>query len=162
MRWIKQFGWLGSFVVVAGLVLDQLTKFWIVQHLRLGETWVWIKDLVYLTYVKNEGAGFSMLSGMGMSFFVVVTLVALVALCWWLNKAKNVYQRLGLFLVISGALGNLIDRLFLGYVRDFIGVYLFGWPFPIFNVADIFVSVGIVGLILVYWWEEYGIRIRRR
>lgn len=162
MRWIKQFGWLGSFVVVAGLVLDQLTKFWIVQHLRLGETWVWIKDLVYLTYVKNEGAGFSMLSGMGMSFFVVVTLVALVALCWWLNEAKNVYQRLGLFLVISGALGNLIDRLFLGYVRDFIGVYLFGWPFPIFNVADIFVSVGIVGLILVYWWEEYGIRIRRR
>ena len=144
--------WKQSFLLlIYGLVcigLDQWTKAMIQQHLALGERIVLIKQFLYITYVQNTGAGFSLFAGFGLPFFTVITLVACAALAVYLYQAKEFGLRFLLTTILAGALGNFIDRLLFGYVRDFIGVYIFGWAFPVFNGADILITCGFACLAL--------------
>ncbi|MEL7045016.1 MAG: signal peptidase II [Pseudomonadota bacterium] len=106
-----------------------------------------------LTLHHNEGAAFSFLSGAGgwqRWFFSILALGVSAAIAWWLSRpdARQRALALGLSLVLGGALGNLVDRIRLGYVVDFISVHYRDWYFPTFNVADAAISVGAAFIIL--------------
>ncbi|WP_281739794.1 signal peptidase II [Holdemanella biformis] len=135
-------------IVFVTLGLDQWTKWAIVKSIKLNETVEMINHFFYLTYVQNTGAGFSMFAQAGMGFFATLTLIALVAMVYMFFKTNDSRYQICLSLVFSGAIGNFIDRMSLGYVRDFFSFYIFGYPFPVFNVADICITVGIA-LILI-------------
>lgn len=141
--------WLGLAVLV--VVLDQVTKRLAELHLTYGEPLaVW--PSFNLTLLYNRGAAFSFLSDAGgwqRWFFVSVSVLASVALLVWLRKLKpgQWALALALALVLGGAVGNLIDRLWLGHVVDFIQVYYQRFYWPAFNIADSAITVGAVLLI---------------
>ncbi len=144
-------------LVVAGLViaLDQLTKYLVVDRFRLGDTVPVILNFFNLTYVQNKGAAFGLLSqahpNFRVPFFIVVPLIALFTIIYVFRKIPDDDSKLSvaLSLVIAGAIGNLIDRLTLGYVVDFLDFHWhWSYHFPAFNVADSAICVG-VGLIML-------------
>lgn len=132
------------FLTVLGLVLialDQLTKFWVVAHIELGEIKPFLPPIFSLTYLRNYGAAFSMLQNQ-QGLFALVTVVFLAGAGYYFyRKADSLWIELALLLVISGGIGNFIDRLRLGYVVDM--VHLDFMDFAIFNVADAYLTVGV-------------------
>ncbi len=139
----------GKWMVLAALtvVLDQWTKYIANTNLRLHEP-LEISASFNLTLAYNKGAAFSFLhdAPWGRWFFIVLTLVAVVFLLRWLLKLPPTQRWLGvaLSLILGGAVGNLIDRLWFGYVIDFIQVYYRDWYWPTFNIADSAITVGAV------------------
>jgi signal peptidase II len=140
------------------LVLDQVTKTLVVSKFRLGESIPVISDYFNLTYVQNKGAAFGILAqanpAFRVPFFIIVPLIALASISFVFKKIgdKDIKLSIALSLVIAGAIGNLVDRLTLGYVIDFLDFHWrWGYHFPAFNVADsaICVGVGILMLDLV-------------
>lgn len=136
-----------NFIVVALLViiLDQLTKYYVVSHFYLGESVPVIENVFHWTYILNPGAAFGMLEG-SRWFFVVIAVLVLGGL-WYMRDeiAKGGWMtRLGAALFGGGAIGNLIDRTRSGLVIDFFDFRI--WP--IFNVADIAICVGVA---LILW-----------
>ena len=141
--------WLSISIVV--ILLDQVTKYFANTGLVYAEA-VPVIPSFNLTLLYNRGAAFSFLSDAGgwqRWFFVAVSLGASVFLIAWLRKLNSQQWLLGaaLALVLGGAVGNLIDRLWLGYVIDFIQLYYRSFYWPAFNVADSAISVGAVLLI---------------
>ncbi len=142
------------FSVIAVLVLlDQITKFLIVHNMAYGQSIDVISGFFNITYVKNPGAAFGIFARLEDSiripFFVLMPVIALIIIgyVYYKSKAKNVLQQVGLALVMSGAIGNLIDRFRYGYVVDFLD---FHWKhqahFPAFNVADSAITIGVAVL----------------
>ena len=140
----------------AALVLDQLTKYLIEAFIPLGGSIPLIEGFFDLTYVRNTGAAWSMFEGSGMTFFYVITAVALVALALFYRHTspQDKWTRCGLALMISGAIGNLIDRICFHYVRDFLHFNFFGYDFPVFNVADSALCIGVFIILLVFFVQE--------
>ena len=137
--------------VLAGILLlvaDQITKVNAAANLAVnGDIKVW-EGVLHFTYVENRGAAFGMMQG-GKWFFLIVTAVAVIGLVWFLfkeRKSMHFLMQFSICLLLSGAIGNLIDRVALGYVRDMI--YVAAINFPVFNVADMAVCVGCGLLIL--------------
>lgn len=138
-------------VVILGIVgLDQLTKWLVVEHLPLGSSYEWLRGVVHFTYVQNEGAAFSILQNHRWVFLVFST-VAIVGLSVYLFRfcKQNRAVKISIAFLIGGGIGNMIDRIALGYVVDFIEwpwlwLPILKMPFPIFNVADSFITVGVV------------------
>jgi signal peptidase II len=108
-----------------------------------------------LTYVQNTGAAFSIFEGMGIWFFVILTFLILAAMVYAFWKSRDLRIEICLALIMAGAIGNLIDRIEFGYVRDFFLFYIFGSPFPVFNVADICITVGFIGLVIFYLLDDW-------
>lgn len=135
--------------IVVIVILDQFSKYLIVQNITEGINIVFIKDFFNLTYVKNFGAGFSILQNQQV-FLIVVSIAAIILVSYLLIKSKNneSLNRVCYILIIGGSIGNLIDRLSLGYVVDFLDFYIFGYDFPVFNIADSFLTIGCFILIL--------------
>ena len=136
-------------VIALWLLLDQVTKISVQQG--LVDRLTIIPGYFYITYVKNDGAAWSILAGKTY-LLILVAVVALILLGRMLWKAHVKKQRLlefALASMIAGALGNLIDRVQFGYVRDFMEWYPFGYSFPIFNVADVALTLGVIVLLLV-------------
>ena len=131
-------------------LLDQLSKKQIVNYLKLGEKIEIIKGFFNITHVRNYGAGFSILQNARL-FLSLVSIIAIVVLVYLLvtTKKKNTLTSMSYLMVISGALGNLLDRLRQGYVVDFLDFKIFGWDYPVFNVADIFITIGCFLLIII-------------
>lgn len=129
---------------------DQVTKSLVASAMAPGESIDVIGDLVRLWYVKNTGAAFSLFPG-AIWLFVPVTLVALVMIGWFFRsfRARGPWIHVVLGVILAGTLGNLTDRLRLGYVIDFISVGIGSTRFPTFNVADSAVVVGI-GVLVLY------------
>jgi len=153
--------WLGLSAVV--ILLDQLTKQLAEAALNYAEPLAVLPSF-NLTLVYNPGAAFSFLSDAGgwqRWFFVIVSLLASIALTLWLRKLKSAQWplALALALVLGGAVGNLIDRLWLGHVVDFIQLYYRAYYFPAFNIAD---SAITLGAILLLWDGLFGHRHSRR
>ena len=146
-------------VLIALLVLlDQATKLAAVSALKDGGPFVLIPGVFQLQYLENRGAAFGLLQNARI-FFLAVTLIALAAVIYVLVrlplKRKYIVLRFLMVLIAAGAVGNMIDRVFLGYVRDFLYFSLI--DFPIFNVADIYVTCATILLILLllfYYKEE--------
>lgn len=137
---------------VAIIVADQLSKLAILAHFQLHETLPLISGLLNLTLAFNDGAAFSFLQNAGgwqRWLFTVLAFAVSAVLVVWLKRTPRGDWRtaLPLSLVVGGAIGNVIDRVRLGHVVDFIDVHYSGWFFPAFNVADSAISVGAVLLL---------------
>lgn len=134
---------------------DQWTKWAVSNTLPLGYKLTIIPHFFNLTYVQNYGAGFSIMEGYGVFFFSIITIVALIVLAYYFFKSNDMKIQICLSFVFSGALGNWIDRLCFGYVRDFFSFRIFGQPFPVFNIADICITVGFFCIILIILIEDW-------
>ena len=128
-------------VIGASILVDQIVKIIISSTMSVGETIPVIKDIFHFTYIRNEGAAFGMLSEHRW-VFMIISSVAIVAMCIYLFKfcKERMLTRIGIALVIGGGIGNMIDRIFLGYVVDMIDCRFI--DFYVFNVADSCVCVG--------------------
>ena len=145
-------------LIVCLTLLDQAAKSFISINPSAYANLEVIRGFFYITYVKNTGAAWSMLSGQRV-FLSMISAAAAVGMLVMLHKTVSKKQKLtsiSLALMIAGAIGNLIDRLMLGYVRDFLNFYIFGYDFPVFNVADICLTVGVCLLILAALFESDG------
>jgi signal peptidase II len=141
-------------ILAAVVILDQVTKAILVRVLPLHEYWPIIDGLLSVSHVHNRGAAFGVLSEAGLPHQPVLlsflSLAALVAIGYYFVRlpARARLPRVALALVLGGALGNLIDRVRLGYVLDFIHVYWREYAWPDFNMADSAITVGVALLIL--------------
>ena len=138
---------------IVGLVLiDQISKLLVVNY--LSDKIVLINNFFSLDYVKNTGAAFGFFSG-NIFFLVLITLALVFYLIYELKQnIEKKFNLVFIILIISGAIGNLIDRVFRGFVVDFISFILFNSQMPVFNIADIFVTCGVAGLIFVIFKER--------
>ena len=138
---------LGLAVAAALLAVDQATKWWILEVVRLPEVGrVHVLPFLNLTMVWNRGVTFGLLQGEApWHAYALVAIASAVAvlLLLWLARAENRLVSCGLGLVLGGAVGNVIDRLRFGAVVDFIDVHAFGWHWYVFNVADSAIVTGV-------------------
>ncbi len=147
-------------ILVVGLTLDQVTKLLISHHLPLGGQVALIPGLLNLVDIHNRGAAFGLLSSWGSEFpwlfFMATTILVLgvLGVLLWRLPDDHRITALGYSLILTGALGNLIDRVRLGEVVDFIDVYYGHYHWPAFNVADSLVCVGAAVLVWVIIREE--------
>ena len=133
-------------MIILGIVLDQIVKMAIVKNLRLSEQKSVINSILSLTHLRNNGAAWSILEGQQWFFVLTTVIVLAVAIWFWLKNLSKNWYAIGLTLIISGALGNFIDRVRQGYVVDMFQLDFIN--FPIFNVADILLSIGFVVLFI--------------
>lgn len=147
-------------ILTLGVALDQATKLWISQTYPLHSITPVIQGFFNLVYVTNRGAAFSLLSNWSSPFvalfFAGVSLVILGVLgyLFWRLPAQDNLAAAGYSLVMAGAVGNLIDRLRLGEVIDFLDFYVSRFHWPAFNIADSLVCIGAGVLLIAIWRTE--------
>lgn len=135
-------------VALVSLIMDHLTKLWVVQNFEPGETLPLWHSVFHLTYVTNTGAAFSLFSNGGILWLRWLSLLVslgLMAMAWF-GPRQHRWEKIGYGLILGGALGNGIDRFISGHVVDFLDFRLIN--FPIFNLADISINIGIWFLII--------------
>lgn len=133
-------------IIVLSALVDQLTKFFIVTNISLNSSVIVIKNILSFTYIRNTGVSFGMFSNLTI-VILILTILILIILTKELKKYfDNKIMLIAYSLVVGGLLGNLIDRTIFGYVRDFIDLNFIN--FPIFNVSDILITVGIFVLLI--------------
>lgn len=139
----NRFFWIAAIV---GLLLDRFTKLWVVKAMILNQTIPLIPQVFHFTYVINKGAAFSLFQGsVWLRWLSLAVSIGLMALAWFGPRFVR-WEQLGYGFILSGALGNGIDRFVLGHVVDFLDFRLIN--FPVFNLADVFINVGIVCLLI--------------
>lgn len=152
-RWL-----LFSLIVGVGLLVDQATKLYVDRVMTLHQSIPVIDGLFSFTYLRNRGAAFSFLSEASwrLPFFIVVTLIAAVVILVALKKMRDDQKlaQISLAMIFSGAIGNLIDRVRLGEVIDFLDVYWRTHHWPAFNIADSLICVGVALVALDMVREE--------
>ena len=137
------------------VLADQLFKSWIAANITLGGTMAFIPDLLQLTHVHNYAAAFSMFKGMRIPIIIVTCIVCVaIIVALIMRKPRSVWQRVALMLVLGGAVGNLIDRIALGYVVDMFHTLFM--TFPVFNIADIAIVVGGILFCVCILFEDTG------
>lgn len=142
------------------VALDQITKFIVRTSFALYESHPLIKNVFHLTYIQNTGIAWGMFKNGRTIFLILTILVLLVCACFYAKIPEDkrfTPIRVCLVFLVSGAIGNMIDRIFLRYVVDFFDFRLIN--FPIFNVADIYVTVSMIVLILLcaFYYHEHEI-----
>ncbi|MGG3560092.1 signal peptidase II [Neobacillus rhizosphaerae] len=137
------------------ILLDQITKWLIVSKMNLGDSIPIIDNILYITSHRNRGAAWGILQGQ-MWLFYVITIIVIVAIMYYMHKAAKGKWLLGvsLALMLGGAIGNFIDRVVRKEVVDFIHTYIFTYNFPVFNIADSALVVGVVVLMIQMLREE--------
>ena len=140
-------------LIIAILIgLDQLSKYWVLNYLQeIGSIPV-IQNVFHLTYVENRGAAFGMFQNNQMIFVVVAIVASIFGLYYLHTKKMHSIGKVGIMLIISGAIGNLIDRVRLGFVVDYFDFRII-WEY-VFNVADVFVVVGTAMLCIYILFFE--------
>lgn len=141
---------IGSVVL---LVLDLWSKTWIASNLAVGERIAVIPNFFYITFLKNTGSAWSMFEGMGWLVILIGIGVAGVIIYYYI-KSNSTLLLIALALAFAGNIGNMVDRYSLGYVRDMISFNLFGYWFPVFNVADMCLVCGVLLVFLHTYLEE--------
>jgi signal peptidase II len=136
------------------VVLDQLSKLWVRTQLAYGEAWApwdWLLPYARLIHAQNTGAAFGMLQGLNVVFTILAIVVSCVIIYYFPHVPREDWLlRLALALQLGGAVGNLVDRVTEGYVTDFVSLGIF----PVFNIADASISIGVALLILAMWLKE--------
>ncbi|MXP56471.1 signal peptidase II [Pantoea sp. Mhis] len=148
--WLTGLRWLWLVVIIS--ICDMYSKYWIMHHMFLHETYHFI-PFFNLLYLHNYGAIFSFLSdqnGWQRWFFISITLIIVIELLMMMycNHASNKIANIAYALLIGGAIGNLLDRIRYGFVIDFIDFYICRWHFAIFNFADCTICIGTILLII--------------
>lgn len=124
------------------VLLDQIVKELVVKFIS-GNDLILINNFLKFSYVKNTGAAFSIFSG-NLLFLIIVTIILISYLIYEYRKTNNKINLFAFILIFSGAIGNLIDRISLKYVRDFISFTIFNKDMAIFNVADMYITFGVI------------------
>ena len=138
--------------IVALVGLDQFVKYWVSANIALGTSHGFIPGLMNLTNLHNDGAAWSILEGQQW-FFYLITLAAVVVLAYLMRQWRtNQWKMIALSLIMAGALGNFIDRVHQHYVVDMFE--LLPINFPVFNVADSCLTVGVIALIIIILKED--------
>jgi signal peptidase II len=141
-------------VAAVVVLLDQATKWYIRHTVSLYESIAVIDSLFHITYVRNSGGAFGLFAAsnqaLRLPFFLLVSLIAIVALLFFVRRVEPGHRWLLLALgaILGGALGNLVDRMASGAVTDFLDFHWHGYHWPAFNVADSCISTGMVILLL--------------
>lgn len=140
-------------LIVIGI--DQFSKWIVITKMDVYEQIPIIDGFFYLTSHRNEGAAWGILQGK-MLFFYIITLIVVVGLIYYMQRyAKNfALLAISLSLVLGGAIGNFIDRLFRKEVVDFLDLIIFTYDYPIFNIADSALVVGVIGILIATLFEE--------
>ena len=140
---------LSLIVAIVILIIDQLTKKIITAIMNIGDSYEVIPHFLNITSHRNNGAAWGILSGK-MGFFYIITLIILaVLIIFYIKETKyNAFMQVAISLLFAGALGNFIDRLFNGEVVDFIDTNIFGYDFPIFNIAVSSLTIGVIFVII--------------
>ena len=129
-------------------IIDQLSKSLISTYLKLNESILIIKDFFYIRYINDTGASFGMLSNSKI-LSILLSVIAIIIILRYMNSFKKTkINMIGFGLVLGGVLGNLSDRILFGYVKDFLDFVIFNYNFPVFNLADIFIVIGVIILII--------------
>lgn len=131
-----------AIIAISTLILDQISKIVVASIVHLNEMVSVIKGFFYITYSENTGAAFSILEGRSMLLIVVSLAVLAVLFRYYKSLKSTILSKISFGLLYGGIVSNLIDRIFLGYVRDFLKFDIFGYHFPIFNIADSAIVIG--------------------
>ena len=129
------------------IAIDQITKYTVSHHFAHGQKNPVMEGFFYLTHCSNTGGAWSIFSG-NAPLLGIISLIAAFIIAGLIFYCKNTLMAFSLGAVLAGAVGNMIDRFLHGYVIDFLDFIIFGYDFPVFNVADICVVCGGIGLIL--------------
>lgn len=145
---------IGHFIVLIILFLsDQYTKYLALVNLAGKPSLKLIEKFFYLTYVENTGAAWSILSGYRY-FFIVVGFIGVIFMLGFYFHSERSLSKIAFTMMLAGTLGNLVDRFRFSGVRDFLDFYIFGYDFPIFNIADCCLCIGAALLMFDWILEE--------
>ena len=150
------------YILIAGVIaiVDQFTKWLVTTNIGYNHEIQIIESFFYITYVKNKGAAWGILQNQRL-LFVGITILVIIGVLYLIAKEKKNYNKLVLSFILGGALGNFIDRIFRGYVIDYINITEV-MDFPVFNLADSFIVIGVIILIIFYLRGEYIERSKSR
>ncbi|MGL5988990.1 signal peptidase II [Cetobacterium sp.] len=135
-------------IIAILVILDQISKYEIDTWLIEGDTFPLIGEFFHLTYVKNRGIAFGMFQGK-LDIISILTVTVILGLSYYFyknNKKFSVYEKLGYSFILGGAIGNIIDRIFRGFVIDMVdfrGIWVF-----VFNLADVWINIGVILIII--------------
>lgn len=137
-------------IFIGVLAFDLLTKEFLAGKLALGGVQEFIPGLINFTYVENDGAAWNIFSG-DRTFLIIISVafILLLGLFYFFERKNGVLFHIGLAMILGGAIGNMIDRIFIGVVRDFIQ-FDFWKSFPVFNIADAALTIGVVVVVIYY------------
>lgn len=145
------------------LCIDQISKLLVVNLLTKTDSITIIKNFFYLTYINNDGAAFSILVGKRILLILIAVLVIVMLIRYIKkNNIQNKLELVSISLIIGGSLGNLMDRVVRGYVIDFLDFKIFNYNFPIFNLADTFIVIGVFLLLLKEIRKENNLDSRNK
>src|SRR5690625_2883632 len=144
-------------IALVMIILDQWSKWLVVKHMELYERLIVIDNFFYITSHRNKGAAWGILQGQFI-FFYIITVIFVIGIIYYLHKYGKQHQGLAisLSLILGGAIGNFIDRLFRKEVVDFLDVMIFSYDFPIFNIADSSLVVGVILFAIITFIDERG------
>ncbi len=147
--------YLGFVVMISTLFVDQLVKFMVQRGMHLYQSIPVIPSAFHITYVENDGAAWNIFSGNKL-FLILIACTTLIFLYFFFlrNKKISTIEQISYSLFIGGVLGNLIDRIFLGHVIDYLDFTIFTYHYPVFNIADIGIVLGTILLVIDTIWGE--------
>lgn len=142
------------FITITVILIDVISKILVSNNLLLHESITIIPHFFYITYTHNYGGAWSILEN-STSIITIISLVVIIGIGYYIFKHKitKKIELVGYSLLLGGAIGNLIDRIIYGYVIDFFDFYILGYDFPIFNIADINIVIGITLLLFSTMFE---------
>jgi len=140
-------------LTIAFLIIDIVSKLIVSNLMDVHDSIIVIKDFFYITYVRNTGAAWSIFADKTWMLVIIsLIIISFIILYVLKNKPKNKLEKIGYSMILGGAIGNFIDRIIYGYVIDFFDFYIFGYSYPIFNLADTFIVIGVL-LLVIYTWR---------
>ena len=142
-----------TILTIIFLIIDIISKLVVSSLMNVYDSIVIIKNFFCITYVRNTGAAWSIFEGRVLGI-IVVSLIIISFIVYYISKqkVKSKLEKIGYSLILGGSLGNLLDRVIYGYVIDFLDFNIFGYDYPIFNLADSFIFVGVM-LLIIYTWR---------
>lgn len=140
-------------LTIVFLIIDIVSKLVVSNLMTVNDSILVVKNFFYITYVKNTGAAWSIFSGETLGL-IIVSLIIIFFIIYYIskNKPSTKIEKIGYAMILGGSFGNLFDRIIYGYVIDFLDFNIFGYNYPIFNLADCFIFVGVM-LIIIYTWR---------
>ena len=139
-----------SFII---LVIDIISKRLVIGSLLTSESISIIDNFFRITYAENTGVAFSLIEGY-VGFIIIMTVIVIMMIFKYVkNNNISKYEEIGYSFILGGAIGNLLDRVIYGYVIDFLDFNIFGYDFPIFNIADSFIVIGVLILGIISFRE---------
>lgn len=138
------------------IAIDICSKLVINKYLSINESIKIINNFINITHVRNTGVAWSLFNNQTI-LVLIVSIIVIIGIILYIknNKPTNNVEKLSYSLILGGAIGNLIERLIYGYVTDFIDIKIFNYNYPIFNLADTFIVIGVIFLIIITWRCEH-------